>query len=199
LNGRRSPGRGQRQRYSRPVLEQLTHASRMSAPPKQMFVVTGSGKATCSYAPPGSNTEMPPFQIVATQMRPAASARRCRCYTLVYSITFGGFVGMSSYVSLLLTMQYEMPKIEAGLVMALLAFAGAMVRPLGGLLADRLSGVRVLFVLLLAIALVNVTFAKAMPSLPVCIALLAALYVCFGLGNGATLQLVPQRWMGAPG
>jgi MFS transporter, NNP family, nitrate/nitrite transporter len=115
----------------------------------------------------------------------------------VYSITFGGFVGMSSYVSLLLTMQYEMPKIEAGLVMALLAFAGAMVRPLGGLLADRLSGVRVLFVLLLA--LVNVTFPKAMPSLPVCIALLAALCVCFRLGNGATFQLVPQRWMGCTG
>ncbi len=37
---------------------------------------------------------------------------------LVYSITFGGFVGMSSYVSLLLTTQYQLSKIDAGLVMA---------------------------------------------------------------------------------
>jgi len=118
---------------------------------------------------------------------------------LVYSITFGGFVGMSSYVSLLLTLQYEMSKVEAGIVMALLAFTGAMVRPLGGLLADRLSGVKVLLVLLLAIALINLAFARGMPSLSASITLLAALYVCFGLGNGATFQLVPQRWMGRTG
>ncbi len=37
---------------------------------------------------------------------------------LVYSITFGGFVGMSSYVSLLLTTQYQLSKVDAGLVMA---------------------------------------------------------------------------------
>lgn len=69
----------------------------------------------------------------------------------------------------------------------------------GGLLADGLSGVRVLLALLLAIALLNIAFAKGMPSLAVSIALLAALYVCFGLGNGATFQLVPQRWMGRTG
>ena len=33
---------------------------------------------------------------------------------LVYSITFGGFVGMSSYVSLLLTTQYQLSKIDCG-------------------------------------------------------------------------------------
>ena len=30
-------------------------------------------------------------------------------------------------------------------------------------------------------------------------ALLAALYLCFGLGNGATFQLVPRRWQGKTG
>jgi NNP family nitrate/nitrite transporter-like MFS transporter len=56
---------------------------------------------------------------------------------LIYSITFGGFVGMSSYVTLLLTTLYQMPKIEAGLFMALLAFLGAIVRPFGGYVAER--------------------------------------------------------------
>jgi NNP family nitrate/nitrite transporter-like MFS transporter len=118
---------------------------------------------------------------------------------LVYSITFGGFVGMSSYVSLLLTTQYELSKVNAGLTMAALAFTGAMVRPVGGLLADRLSGVKVLLVLLLAIALSNIGFAMLMPPLPGAVALLATLYVCFGLGNGATFQLVPHRWKGKTG
>lgn len=118
---------------------------------------------------------------------------------LVYSITFGGFVGMSSYVSLLLTTQYQLSKIDSGLVMAALSFTGAMVRPVGGYIADRLSGVRVLLVLLSVIALCNFAFAALMPSLIGGVALLAVLYLGFGLGNGATFQLVPHRWKGRTG
>jgi MFS transporter, NNP family, nitrate/nitrite transporter len=118
---------------------------------------------------------------------------------LVYSITFGGFVGMSSYVSLLLTTQYGLSKLDAGFIMAILSFTGAMVRPVGGWVADRLSGVKVLLVLLVAIAACNVSFAMLMPPLAGGTALLAALYVCFGLGNGATFQLVPHRWKGKTG
>jgi NNP family nitrate/nitrite transporter-like MFS transporter len=118
---------------------------------------------------------------------------------LIYSITFGGFVGMSSYVSLLLTTQYQLSKVDAGMFMAALSFTGAMVRPVGGLLADRLSGVRVLLVLLVGIALCNFSYAMFMPALASAIVLLAVLYLCFGLGNGATFQLVPHRWRGKTG
>jgi MFS transporter, NNP family, nitrate/nitrite transporter len=118
---------------------------------------------------------------------------------LVYSITFGGFVGMSSYVSLLLTTQYGLSKLDAGFIMAALSFTGAMVRPVGGWVADRLSGVRVLLVLLIGIAICNAAFAVLMPPLTGGTVLLAALYVCFGLGNGATFQLVPHRWAGKTG
>ena len=118
---------------------------------------------------------------------------------LVYSITFGGFVGMSSYVSLLLTTQYQITKVDAGFLMALLSLTGAMVRPIGGLIADRLSGVKVLLVLLVAISVCNFGFAILMPPLAGGIALLVALYFCFGLGNGATFQLVPHRWRGKTG
>ena len=118
---------------------------------------------------------------------------------LVYSITFGGFVGMSSYVSLLLTTQYQISKLDAGFLMALLSLTGAMVRPIGGLIADRLSGVRVLFGLLIAISAGNFAFAALMPSLAGGVALLLGLYLCFGLGNGATFQLVPHRWKGKIG
>jgi len=118
---------------------------------------------------------------------------------LVYSITFGGFVGMSSYVSLFLTTQYRIARVEAGLLMAMLSFAGAMVRPMGGWIADRLSGVRVLLVLLAGVSMCNFVFAAFMPSLAGGLAILLAIYVCFGLGNGATFQLVPQRWKGKTG
>ena len=118
---------------------------------------------------------------------------------LIYSITFGGFVGMSSYVSLLLTTQYGLSKLNAGFLMAGLSFTGAMVRPVGGWVADRLSGVKVLLVLLMAIAVCNIGFAMLMPPLLGGTLLLFALYLCFGLGNGATFQLVPHRWRGKTG
>jgi MFS transporter, NNP family, nitrate/nitrite transporter len=118
---------------------------------------------------------------------------------LVYSITFGGFVGMSSYVTTLLISLYQMPALEAGLFMSLLAFTGALVRPVGGLIADRISGVRALVMLLAAISICDFAFAAWMPPLGAGIALLVAMYLCFGLGNGATFQLVPQRWKGKTG
>jgi MFS transporter, NNP family, nitrate/nitrite transporter len=118
---------------------------------------------------------------------------------LVYSITFGGFVGMSSYVSLLLVAQYSLTKVDAGMIMAGLSFTGALVRPVGGLLADRLSGVRVLLVLLVLIAISNFGFALLMPPVVGAVAILFSLYLCFGLGNGATFQLVPHRWRGKTG
>jgi NNP family nitrate/nitrite transporter-like MFS transporter len=118
---------------------------------------------------------------------------------LVYSITFGGFVGMSSYVTTLLISLYQMPRLEAGLFMSLLAFTGALVRPIGGLVADRISGVRALVLLLAAISLFDFVFALWMPPLSAGIVLLVAMYLCFGLGNGATFQLVPQRWKGKTG
>jgi NNP family nitrate/nitrite transporter-like MFS transporter len=118
---------------------------------------------------------------------------------LVYSITFGGFVGMSSYVTLLLTNLYQMPKIEAGLFMALFAATGAIVRPLGGLIADKVTGVRALTVLLAVISAADLVFAATMPPLAGGIALLFGLYLAFGLGNGATFQLVPHRWAGRTG
>jgi NNP family nitrate/nitrite transporter-like MFS transporter len=65
--------------------------------------------------------------------------------------------------------------------------------------ADRLSGVKVLLVLLVAIAAGNAGFAILMPPLAGGTALLFGLYVCFGLGNGATFQLVPHRWRGKTG
>src|SRR5579863_7244594 len=118
---------------------------------------------------------------------------------LVYSITFGGFVGMSSYVTTLLISLYQLPKLEAGLFMSLLAFLGALVRPIGGFIADRISGVRALVLLLAGISVCDFAFAAWMPPLPAGIALLVVTYLLFGLGNGATFQLVPQRWTGKTG
>lgn len=137
--------------------------------------------------------------LLPARYRTVLAERDTWVMMLVYSITFGGFVGMSSYVTLLLTTLYQMPKLEAGLFMSLLAFLGAIVRPMGGYLADRVTGVRALTALLAAISLADFAFAAWMPPLAGGIAILVCLYLAFGLGNGATFQLVPHRWKGKTG
>lgn len=137
--------------------------------------------------------------VLPQRYRAVLAERDTWVMMLVYSITFGGFVGMSSYVSTLVTSLYGMSKVDAGLMMAGFAFTGAIVRPFGGLIADRVTGVRALLVLLTAISVLDFTFAVAMPPLAGGVVLLFGLYLCFGLGNGSTFQLVPHRWKGKTG
>lgn len=108
-----------------------------------------------------------------------------------YSITFGGYVGLSSFLPLFLNDQYAMSAAKAGHLTALAAFVGSGIRPLGGYLADRITGQRLLSILLIAIAGVY-TVASRLPPLGTMTALLLLGMVCLGMGNGAVFQLVPQ-------
>lgn len=139
------------------------------------------------------------ISLLPSRYRAVLAERDTWVMMLVYSITFGGFVGMSSYVTLLLTTLYSMPKLEAASFMSLLAFLGAIVRPMGGYLADRITGVRALTGVLAAISLADFAFAAWMPPLAGGIAILVCLYLAFGIGNGATFQLVPHRWKSKTG
>lgn len=132
--------------------------------------------------------------VLPARYRAVFAERDARVLMLVYAITFGGFVGMSSFVSPLLIDLYGISMVEAGGWMAALAFTGAMIRPIGGLIADRISGVRALVVLLAGIAACDLAMALLRPEQSLAMVLLFAMYACFGLGNGATFQLVARRW-----
>jgi len=132
--------------------------------------------------------------VLPQRYRAVLAERDTWVFMLVYSMTFGGFVGMSSYVPTLLITQYHVSKVDAGLLMALFGFTGALIRPVGGYIADKVTGVRALLVLLAGISLLDFAFAALMPGLVGGIALIFCMFVCFGLGNGSTFQLVPQRW-----
>jgi len=115
-------------------------------------------------------------------------------FFLIYGITFGGFVGMSAYVTLFLISLYHISKVDAGLIMAFLAFTGATLRPLGGFISDRISGPRTLRYALMGIAFIDLVFTVSVPSRPLGVLLLFILYISFGMGNGAVFQIVPHRW-----
>lgn len=112
---------------------------------------------------------------------------------MLYGITFGGYVGLSSFLPIFFRDQYEVTAVQAGYLTAVAACVGSAVRPLGGYLGDRFGGVPTLSVLLVVIAGFYAS-ASALPSLGVAVAMIVAGMACLGLGNGAVFQLVPGRF-----
>src|SRR5215831_16960133 len=82
------------------------------------------------------------------------SVRQPSMYWLcfLYAVTFGGFVGVCSFLPIFLHDQYGFDRVTAGSITALGGLLGSFIRPLGGYTADRLGGIRVLPVVFVAIA-----------------------------------------------
>jgi NNP family nitrate/nitrite transporter-like MFS transporter len=114
-------------------------------------------------------------------------------FNVLYGVTFGGFVGLASFLAIFFHDQYGLSKVMAGNFTALCVFAGSMFRPLGGYLADRVGGVRMLKVLFGAVALLMFGVGL-LPPLALVTVLLFLGMLCLGMGNGAVFQLVPQRF-----
>jgi MFS transporter, NNP family, nitrate/nitrite transporter len=114
-------------------------------------------------------------------------------FSLFYGVTFGGFVGFASFLAILLGDQYGLTKVHAGELAALGVMAGSLLRPIGGLLSDRLGGIRMLNILFGVIALLTMGLAQ-LPALPAAVGLFVAAMACLGLGNGSVFQLMPHRY-----
>jgi NNP family nitrate/nitrite transporter-like MFS transporter len=119
--------------------------------------------------------------------------RDCWWFCLLYAITFGGFVGLASFLSVFFVSEYGLSRVAAGSFATLCVLAGSMLRPVGGHLADRLGGIRMLTVLYLTAGAALAGLA-ALPPLAAGTALLFATMAALGMGNGAVFQLVPQRF-----
>jgi MFS transporter, NNP family, nitrate/nitrite transporter len=111
----------------------------------------------------------------------------------LYSLTFGGFVGFSSFLTTFFHEQYQLTRVSAGDFTTLVVVAGSFLRPVGGWLSDRLGGYRLL-VLLLVTSAACLCVVAAAPPLSVAVVVLFLGMGALGMGNGAVFQLVPQRF-----
>src|SRR5262245_62455255 len=113
---------------------------------------------------------------------------------LFYFLTFGGFVAFSIYLPLLLRDQFGLSPADAGFRTAGFVVLATLLRPVGGWLADRIGGARVLsgvFLGVLPFALL-LTWPAMLPFTVGALGCAALL----GLGNGAVFKLVPQYFPG---
>jgi NNP family nitrate/nitrite transporter-like MFS transporter len=129
-------------------------------------------------------------------------------FQLFYAVSFGGFVGFAGYMKVYLMNTYQADmsafgldvldesnvKVIAGYFGAMCIFAGAVLRPVGGNIADKIGGVKALYFFYGIVATLVVISALVKVPFFIAIFLLFLIMANLGMANGAVFQLVPQRF-----
>lgn len=115
-------------------------------------------------------------------------------FMFFYSVTFGGFLGLASTLPGYFHDQYGFDPVKAGYYTAACVFAGSLMRPLGGALADRFGGIRTLLAVYTAASMCIAAVGFNLSSSTAALTLFVLAMLSLGAGNGAVFQLVPQRF-----
>jgi MFS transporter, NNP family, nitrate/nitrite transporter len=117
----------------------------------------------------------------------------------LYTGTFGSFIGFSAGLPLLVKAQF--PGVDPVRYAFLGPLVGALARPVGGWLADRLGGARVTlwnFVAMAAFAggvLFFLPRGGGPGSFPGFLAMFLLLFLTSGVGNGSTFRMIPVMFL----
>ncbi|MBX3606018.1 MAG: NarK/NasA family nitrate transporter [Piscinibacter sp.] len=115
-------------------------------------------------------------------------------FSLIYVVTFGGFIGLASFLPTYFHDQFKVTKVEAGQLTMLATLMGSAVRVVGGYISDRIGGIATLSGVLIAVAGTLVLCGLTGGSVAATTLLFMLCFASLGAGNGALFQLVPLRW-----
>ncbi len=115
-------------------------------------------------------------------------------FMFFYSVTFGGFVGLASSLTIYFNDQYGLSPVVAGYLTAACVFAGSLMRPIGGTVADRIGGIKTLSYMYVLAAVFIALVSFGMREVWMALVLFVCAMLALGMGNGAVFQLVPQRF-----
>ncbi|KAB2969517.1 nitrate/nitrite transporter [Zoogloea sp.] len=137
--------------------------------------------------------ECPPAKSLAEYMK-VLKDKDSWWFMFFYSVTFGGFVGLASSLTIYFNTQYGLDPKMAGFFTAACVFAGSLVRPIGGNVADRIGGIKSLTVMYVLAAIFLSIVSFGLPEAWMALAVFVCAMLSLGMGNGAVFQLVPQRF-----
>ncbi|MFB6981810.1 nitrate/nitrite transporter [Streptomyces scopuliridis] len=125
--------------------------------------------------------------------REAVRDRHTWIMSVLYIGTFGSFIGYSFAFGLVLQTQFGRTPLQAASVTFVGPLLGSLVRPVGGMLADRYGGARITLGTFAAMAVATgvVVLASVTESLTVFLVGFVALFLLSGLGNGSTYKMIP--------
>lgn len=115
------------------------------------------------------------------------------CY--LYIGTFGSFIGFAGAFALLTKTLF--PAIPVAQYAFLGPLIGALIRPVGGLISDKIGGAKVTLGIFVGMIIGTLGVLSALPhqgvsgSWPVFFASFLLLFTCAGIGNGSTYKMIP--------
>jgi MFS transporter, NNP family, nitrate/nitrite transporter len=109
----------------------------------------------------------------------------------IYIGTFGSFIGYSAAFPLLIKTQF--PTVTIGIAF-LGPLVGSLVRPVGGLLADKVGGAIVTFFnfIAMAAATIGVLYFVGVKDFTGFLVMFLILFATTGIGNGSTYRMIPS-------
>jgi len=117
-------------------------------------------------------------------------------FMFLYSVTFGGFVGLSSSLTIYFNDQYGLSPVVAGYFTAACVFVGSFMRPIGGAFADRVGGVFSLSIMYTIAAGALALISLGVWSAPVALFVFMVAMLALGMGNGAVFPQGFSREIG---
>jgi NNP family nitrate/nitrite transporter-like MFS transporter len=130
-----------------------------------------------------------PPKSVADSLRPLRD-KMSWVLSLYYFLTFGGFVAMGVYLPTFLTEIFKLTPQDAGMRTAGFVLLATAMRPVGGILADKIGGRTILLWVFPLTAVMAIFMACPLMSTFTIGAL--GMAAAIGLGNGAVFKLVPE-------
>jgi NNP family nitrate/nitrite transporter-like MFS transporter len=127
---------------------------------------------------------------LSEMLQPLKTSKTAWVLSLFYFLTFGGFVALALYMPTFLREIFSLTPTDAGARTAGFVVLATLMRPIGGIVADRLGGAKVLLFVFAAIAALSLLLSFTTIALFTVGALGCA--AALGLGNGAVFKLVPQ-------
>ncbi len=133
-------------------------------------------------------------------------------FMFFYFVTFGGFIGLATSLPLYFKIQHSVSGVSASLLVALIITFGSTFRPVGGYIADRIGGIKLLTTLFIVIASCYVLTAFMPTGIKApagttgwgitqltgvawySVIIFSVAATALGMGNGAVFQLIPQRF-----
>lgn len=115
-------------------------------------------------------------------------------FSLIYVITFGGFIGLANFLPTYFYDQFKVTKIEAGQLTMLATLMGSATRVVGGYVSDRWGGITTLTGVMALVCTTLVICGTMGGNLALTTLLFMLCFAALGAGNGALFQLVPLRW-----
>lgn len=114
-------------------------------------------------------------------------------FCFFYTVTFGGFVGLAYSLGMYFKDRFGLTNAQAGDLVALCTAVGALGRPVGGGISDRIGGIRSLYIYY-TVACVALICGGLIGSLWLNVVAFFVACGAFGMGNGSVFQLLPQRF-----